>query len=229
MNVGAEFDRGVWVTCAELARRRGVSRPAITKRVDQLEVEGKIHSRREGKSRLVDLAAFDRAVGEVGDAVKEQAAESSRRKVSPMMRDAQAERAQYEARLSEARTAMQLQKNVNGTGRAGAVPAVILVGPRLQTVAEQIVASLTSSKISDVNPFAGKLRVEVETRYEGDGWWLFADPATRPALMHGYLDGLDGPQIDAKEGWNVPGIEFRCQLDFGCGVYDWRAAYFNPG
>lgn len=133
------------------------------------------------------------------------------------------------ASLSEARTAMQLQKNVNGTGRAGAVPAVILVGPHQQTLAEQIVASLTPSQISEVNPFAGKLRVEVETRYDGNGWWLFADPATRPAFMHGYLDGLDGPQIETQEGWRVPGIEFRCMLDFGCGIYDWRAAHFNPG
>lgn len=131
--------------------------------------------------------------------------------------------------LSTARKAMQLQKNVNGTGRAGAVPAVILVGPELQTTAEQLVASLSPAQIAEVNPFSGKLRVEVETRYEGAGWWVFADPATRPALTHGYLEGAEGPQLATREGWDVAGLEFKCQLDFGCGVYDWRAAYFNPG
>lgn len=91
---------GVWVTCADLAKRRNISRQAATKRVAQLESEGKIQTRREGKSRLVDLAAFDRAVGEVGNAVKEQAADTSRGKSSsPIMRDAQAERAVYDARL----------------------------------------------------------------------------------------------------------------------------------
>lgn len=131
--------------------------------------------------------------------------------------------------LSAARQAMLLQKNVNGTGRAGAVPAVLLVGPKKQTEAETIVASLSPAAVDQVNPFAGKLRVEVETRYEGNGWWLFADPQARPALMHGYLDGNDGPRVETRDGWDILGTEFRCILDFGCGVYDWRAAYFNPG
>jgi len=92
---------GVWITCAELSKRKGISRQAATKRVEQLEREGKIATRREGRSRLVDLVEYDRAVGEAGDAVKEQAAETVReqRRVTPAMRDAQTERAQYEARL----------------------------------------------------------------------------------------------------------------------------------
>ncbi|WP_075996325.1 HK97 family phage prohead protease [Salaquimonas pukyongi] len=131
--------------------------------------------------------------------------------------------------LSEARTAMQLLKNVNGTGRAGTVPAVIVTGPRMQTAAEQLIASLSAAQVSEVNPFSGKLRVEVETRYEGYGWWIFADPETRPAFVHGYLDGNDGPQIESRDGWGVRGREFRACLDFGCGVGDWRAVYFNAG
>lgn len=97
---GAEVDTGgVWVTCAELASRKGISRQAATKRVTQLEEAGKIVTRRDGRSRLVELASYDRAVGEIGDAVKEQAAETSREKAAPAMRDAQTERAQYEAKL----------------------------------------------------------------------------------------------------------------------------------
>jgi len=69
---------GVWVTYAELARRRGVSRAAITKRVNRLAAERRIETRAEGSSRLVELASFDRAIGEVGDAVKALAAETVR-------------------------------------------------------------------------------------------------------------------------------------------------------
>lgn len=104
MSSNVEADGGgVWITCAELARRRGVSRAAITKRVDQLDRDGKVSTRRDGKSRLVELASFDRAVGETGDAVKEQAADTAatarKAAASVPMRDAQTERAQYEARL----------------------------------------------------------------------------------------------------------------------------------
>lgn len=133
------------------------------------------------------------------------------------------------AALDEGRSALRLQKNVNGTGVAGSVPAVLLVGPKKETEAQQIVAQINAAKISDVNPFAGTLRVEVENRYDGYGWWLFADPEMRPALMHGYLEGAEGPQIETREGWSTLGVEYRCLLDFGCGVQDYRAAYFNPG
>jgi len=133
------------------------------------------------------------------------------------------------AALSAARQAMRTQMNVNGSWVAGTVPAVILVGPAQETNAQTMVAQIQSATIDDVNVFAGKLRVEVENRYEGDGWWLFADPASRPVFTHAYLDGANGPLIETKEGWEILGTEFRCILDFGCGVYDYRAAYFNPG
>ncbi|MER9936501.1 prohead protease/major capsid protein fusion protein [Mesorhizobium sp. M0088] len=133
------------------------------------------------------------------------------------------------AALSAARQAMRTQMNVNGSWVAGTVPAVILVGPAQETNAQTMVAQIQAATIEDVNVFAGKLRVEVENRYEGNGWWLLADPASRPAFMHAYLDGTNGPMIETKAGWEILGTEFRCILDFGCGVYDYRAAYHNPG
>ncbi|CUX41078.1 hypothetical protein CFBP6626_00345 [Agrobacterium tumefaciens] len=131
--------------------------------------------------------------------------------------------------VGAARMHMRTHKNVNGTGTAGVVPAVLLVGPAQETEAEKLVASINAATISDTNPFAGKLRVAVENRLDGNGWYLFADPGQRPALMHGYLDGASGPQVESKEGWDILGTSFRCILDFGCGVLDWRSAYFNPG
>ncbi|MGO4836219.1 peptidase, partial [Rhizobiaceae sp. 2RAB30] len=99
----------------------------------------------------------------------------------------------------------------------------------LETHAEKVVAEIAAAQVDHVNPFSGKLKVLVENRYEGNGWWVFADPATRPSFMHGYLEGSEGPQVDMDKGWDVSGVEFKCTLDFGCGVYDWRAAHFNPG
>lgn len=131
--------------------------------------------------------------------------------------------------VGAARMNMRTHKNVNGTGTAGVVPAVLLVGPAQETEAEKLVASINASNINDANPFAGKLRVLVENRLDGNGWYLFADQGQRPALMHGYLDGASGPQVESKEGWDILGTSFRCILDFGCGVLDWRSAYFNPG
>jgi hypothetical protein len=131
--------------------------------------------------------------------------------------------------LSAARQAMRLQKGVDGVQNAGVTPAYLVVGPKLETQAEAVTAALAAATVGDVNPFAGRLKVLVVNEYAGNGWWLFGDPATRPALVHGYLNGRAAPQVETQEGWNRFGIELRCFLDFGCGVQDWRAAYFNPG
>lgn len=122
---------GVWVTCAELASRKGVSRQAASKRVSQLERDGKIQTRREGKNRLVDLVAYDRAVGEVGDAIKEQSAAAAREKATPALRDAQTDRARYEARIK----ALDLAERMGGVlpigGKHGVEEAVKEIGMAL--------------------------------------------------------------------------------------------------
>lgn len=133
------------------------------------------------------------------------------------------------ATLSAARLAMRTQKNVNGKATAGVVPLYLVVGPALETTAQQVVAEINATKTEDVNPFSGQLEVMVENQYSGNGWWLFGDPTIRPPLIHGYLNGATGPVVESRDGWNVLGREFRCVLDFGCSVYDWRSAYFNPG
>ncbi|NTE36663.1 prohead protease/major capsid protein fusion protein [Agrobacterium tumefaciens] len=133
------------------------------------------------------------------------------------------------ASLNVARVAMRTQKSVNGDRNAGVVPSILLVGPAKETEAQKIVTEINATTTSDVNPFAGKLQVEVENRHSGNGWWLFADPASAPALAYGYLDGHDGPFIDTSNGWHILGTEFRCVLDFGCAPFDPRAGYFNPG
>ncbi|MEO2038021.1 MAG: hypothetical protein ABGW90_04865, partial [Martelella sp.] len=98
---------GVWLTVAELARRKGVTRQSMTGRVDRLESEGRISTRRNGRSRMVELVTYDRAVGEVGDAAREIGAEMKRNMpaapagegLTSPLRQAQAERAAYDAKL----------------------------------------------------------------------------------------------------------------------------------
>ncbi len=57
-----------------------------------------------------------------------------------------------ESSVTEARTAMRLQKNINGTGTAGVTPAVLLVGPRMETTAEKFVASISATKYGGSKP-----------------------------------------------------------------------------
>lgn len=102
-------DDGVWLPITEIARRKGVSKQALSKRVKSLEADGKVKVRRQGQRVLVDLVEYDRAVGDFGDASREAAAETVRAvrrglpgTVDPSsngLRDVQLERARYDARM----------------------------------------------------------------------------------------------------------------------------------
>src|SRR5690606_10597516 len=87
---------------SDLARQRNISRASAKERVDRLEAEGLVTTRRVGKRRLVELAAFDRATGSIANFGRELAvytAKEGHPPVSGGYRDAQTKRAQYEAQL----------------------------------------------------------------------------------------------------------------------------------
>jgi DNA-binding transcriptional ArsR family regulator len=125
---------GMWVTVAELARLRKVSRQTISEKVTRLEKEGRVATRMEGRSRLVDLAAYDKAVGQVGDAAREVGAETKKTEAAPQngaLRDAQADRAQYDARLKALDYAERTRQLVPIKGDQGIETALIRVSDKL--------------------------------------------------------------------------------------------------
>jgi ATP-dependent protease ClpP protease subunit len=131
--------------------------------------------------------------------------------------------------LNTGRQAMRQQTGADGKTLIDVPPRYLLVGAALEGAAEQFISAYYPAKAADVNPFAQKLLPLVEPRLTGNAWRLFTDPATVPALAFAYLNGQSGPIIEAQEGWNVLGIEFRAIEDFGCGAIDWRATYLNAG
>lgn len=131
--------------------------------------------------------------------------------------------------LDVARKAMRGMKALDGVTPINATPKYLLVGPELETDAEQLLASIYAASVSDVNPFSGRLTLLVDPRITDASWYVFADPGTLPVLEYSYLSSAQGPQMASREGWDVLGMEFRIVLDFGCGAIDWRGAYLNEG
>lgn len=133
------------------------------------------------------------------------------------------------ANVSAARLAMRGMKALDGNTPINARPRFLVVGPELETAAEQLLASIYAATVAEANPFTGKLSLLVEPRITDGSWYVFADPAILPVLEYAYLSSAQGPQMASREGWDVLGMEFRVVLDFGCGAVDWRGAYLNPG
>ncbi|MFD2378415.1 hypothetical protein ACFSTJ_14295 [Ottowia pentelensis] len=94
-------------------------------------------------------------------------------------------------------------------------PGAIVVPAALEMTARQLVASISATKTTDVQPF-GALSVVVEPRLtDANEWYLVA--ANQRALEYGYLDGEAGPQTSQREGFEIDGLEVKARLDFGCG------------
>ena len=133
------------------------------------------------------------------------------------------------ANLGLARQAMREMKGLDGKTPIGVTPKHLIVGPAKETEAEQVLAAIAAAQTSDVNPFSGKLTLHVEPRFTGNAWRLFCDPAELATIIIAYLNGVNGPVLSTRDGWNVLGTEFRAVLDFGCGVVEHRGTHLNTG
>lgn len=126
---------GVWITVAELARRKGVSKQTAAEKVNRLEGEGRIVTRRDGRKRLVELATYDRAIGAVGDGAREIGAETKRDQAGEQpgnqLRDAQTEKARYDAQLKALELAERQGQVVPLRGEHGLERALISVTEKL--------------------------------------------------------------------------------------------------
>ena len=131
--------------------------------------------------------------------------------------------------LSAARKSMRNQKGLDGTTPISAVPRYLVVGPELETAAEQLLSTIYAATVGTANPFTESLTLLVEPRIKDASWYVFADPAALPTMEYAYLSSAQGPQMASREGWDVLGLEMRVVLDFGAGAVDFRGAYFNEG
>ncbi|KFI28163.1 prohead protease/major capsid protein fusion protein [Paenirhodobacter enshiensis] len=122
--------------------------------------------------------------------------------------------------IAARRLAMRKQTSPGGV-LINATPRFLMVGPELETEAEQLLTQINATKTADVNPFSN-LSLIVEPRLTGLEWYLAADPAVIDGLEYAYLEGAPGPQVETRTGFEVDGVEFKIRLDFGAGWLDFR-------
>lgn len=195
-----------------------------------------------------DLSAFNRILGDMGKAAAQSLAGelvalltansgdgADLEDSEPMFSTARGNKAGSGAALGvttlgAARQALRTMKGLDGETPIAADPKVLLVGPAIETAAEQMLTTIMATQFDNVNPFgSGKLNLAVEPRLAGNSWRLFADPAVLSCFEVAFLNGNRAPFLEQRDGWNILGTEFRAVLDFGVAATDWRGAYLNPG
>lgn len=130
--------------------------------------------------------------------------------------------------LSSGRSKIMKQTSLDGL-KISIAPRYLLVSPDKLTIAQQFVSQLTPATASAANPFSGALIVIGDANLSGNAWYLFAEPSALPTFIYGHLEGDAGPRIEARQGWEVEGLEFKCAVDFVVGPVDYRGVYRNPG
>jgi hypothetical protein len=137
------------------------------------------------------------------------------------------------ASISAGRLAMRQQKSLDGIP-LNVNPSIIVAGPAKQTEIETLLStSLLATQISNINPFNGggmtSLRPEIDAYITDNAWYLFADPASAPAFVWGYVSGFEGPRFAIDQPFRMDGLSLKVAEDFGFGGVDWRGDYRNAG
>jgi len=97
---------GLWVSGSELAKLKGVTKQTVSEKIARLVDAGKLEVRPgKGNAKLINVAAYDRAVGEITDLSRQQGAQTKAAATDtatprdPTFTKHQADKAGYEAEL----------------------------------------------------------------------------------------------------------------------------------
>lgn len=113
---------------------------------------------------------------------------------------------------------------------AGNAPSLLIVGPENETAAEQLIASITAAKSSDVNPFSGRLKILVTSEITDKQWFLAVANSKRSHVMKfGHLRDSAAPRVRVNDPFGKQGVGVTIEHDFGCGAVNYRGAYKNAG
>jgi len=133
------------------------------------------------------------------------------------------------AAIGAARAAMMMQTSIDGL-KIAIRPSVLVTGPDMLTTAEQLLTAITPAVVTNTVPVSMRsLQVQGDPNIPGDAWYLFADPASAPAFIYGYLEGFEGPRLTSEDEFDYQGMKVKLEHDFGVGAIDYRGAYRNDG
>lgn len=130
--------------------------------------------------------------------------------------------------LAEPRALMRKQKGLNSKAPINLVPRYLIVPASMETVAEQLLASVVDpAKSNDtVNPeFIRGLTLVVDSRLDEvdeQDCYLAANPAQVDTITRAYLANHARPFFETRDGWEVDGWSIKCRHPFAAVPVDHR-------
>lgn len=135
--------------------------------------------------------------------------------------------------IAKAITAMRRQKGITGDATLNITPKYLVVPPELEVTAYQIVnstAAVDGVNSGVVNPYKGRFVVVADAELtDPDAWYLVADATQHDTIEVTYLNGVETPRLETRQGFDVDGIEYKVAFDCGVSALDFRGVYKNAG
>ena len=135
--------------------------------------------------------------------------------------------------IAKAITAMRRQKGITGDATLNITPKYLVVPPELEMTAYQIVnstAAVDGVNSGVVNPYKGRFVVVADAELtDPDAWYLVADASQHDTIDVTYLNGVETPRLETRQGFEVDGIEYKVAFDVGVDAIDFRGLYKNAG
>lgn len=135
--------------------------------------------------------------------------------------------------IAKAITAMRRQKGIQGEATLNVTPKYLVVPPELEMTAYQIVnstAAVDGVNSGVANPYKGRFIVVSDAELtDPDAWYLVADATQHDTIEVTYLNGVETPRLETRQGFDVDGIEYKVAFDCGVSALDFRGLYKNAG
>jgi hypothetical protein len=135
------------------------------------------------------------------------------------------------ASMSEARQLLRTQTSPDGQA-LNLTPAFLVCGPVMEVEALQLTAAtVVPTTLGTAIPVALKsVEVVVDPRIQGTNWYIMCSPNACDGIEYARLAGGDeGPTLEARDGFDVDGVEFKCREDFAAVGIEWRGMIWNAG
>lgn len=136
--------------------------------------------------------------------------------------------------IAEGIRAMGVQKDLMGLRRLNIRPLFFLGTKGLEGSAEVFFKTekFSANEASTrTNPYSGAYFTRVyEARLDDDDpqAWYLAGPKGKTVVVY-FLNGVQTPYMETKQGWSVDGVEYKVRIDCGAKAMDWKGLYRNNG
>lgn len=135
--------------------------------------------------------------------------------------------------IAKAITAMRRQKGIKDEATLNITPKYLVIPPELEMTAYEIVnstAAVDGVNSGVVNPYKGRFIIVVDAELtDPTAWYLVADATQHDTIEVTYLNGVETPRLETRQGFDVDGIEYKVAFDCGVSALDFRGLYKNAG